>query len=131
MLHAMIAGEFRLDALKAAALQFHPYWLLGEHDAAQLHRGTPFVHRHHLNHHHGPEDDEESSSSSWRPVTIDQVREILDEEGPKNLLLLPPLIKWEGGQGQTTVPTPPPRPNNNNNKNNDGRQNHVWYCHEQ
>jgi hypothetical protein len=129
----MIAGEFRLDVLKIAALQFHPYWLLGEHDAAQLHRGMPFVHRqHHHNNHHGPDDDEESSSESlWRPVTNDQVREILDEEGPKNLLLLPPLIKWEGGgQGQNTVPASPPRPSNNN-KNNDGRQNHVWCCHEQ
>jgi hypothetical protein len=132
MLHAMIAGEFRLDALKIAALQFHPYWLLGEHDAAQLHRGMPFVHRHHHhNNHHGPDDDEESSpASSWRPVTNDQVREILDEEGPKNLLLLPPLIKWEGGHRQNTVPAPPP-PQNSNTKNNDGRQNHVWYCHEQ
>lgn len=128
----MIAGEFRLDVLKMAALQFHPYWLLGEHDAAQLHRDTPFVHRHHHNHHLGPDDDEESSSSSsWRPVTIDRVRDILDGEGPKNLLLLPPLIIWESGQGQNTVPAPPPPPPKNNNNDNNGRQNHVWYCHEQ
>jgi hypothetical protein len=100
LLHAIIAREFRLDSVKTAALHFHPYWLLGDHDAAQLHHGAPFVHRDHdrLLEEEGAVSSSSSASSrgnGWHPVSIDQVREILDDEGPKNLLLLPPLILWD------------------------------------
>lgn len=74
----IIGTEFRMDALKLAALQFHPFWLLGEHDAANVHNGAPFVHR--------------TVDGTWKTVKISEVKEILKGEGPKNLLLLPPSI---------------------------------------
>jgi SHAQKYF class myb-like DNA-binding protein len=78
----IIAAEFRMDAVKVAARNFHPFWLLGEHGQGE------FCHR--------------TVDGSWKTVTIAQVKEILKGEGPKNLLLLPPNVEIRD------APTPPP-----------------------
>jgi SHAQKYF class myb-like DNA-binding protein len=76
---SVVAADFRVDPLKVAAFQFHPFWLLGEHDPDDVHQGAPFVHR--------------TVDGTWKAVTTAQVKDILKGEGPKNLLLLPPSIQ--------------------------------------
>ena len=75
----VVQTDFRMDPLKVAAFQFHPFWLLGEHDPSNAHNGAPFVHR--------------TLDGTWKAVTTAQVKDILKGEGPKNLLLLPPSIQ--------------------------------------
>lgn len=75
----VVQTDFRMDPLKVAAFQFHPFWLLGEIDPSNAHNGAPFVHR--------------TIDGTWKAVTTDQVKDILKGEGPKNLLILPPCIQ--------------------------------------
>jgi SHAQKYF class myb-like DNA-binding protein len=76
---ALVAAEFRQDSLKYAALQFHPYWLLGDHDTSIPHRSDPFAYR--------------RSDGTWIPIDRAEAREVLLNEGPKTLLVLPPSIE--------------------------------------
>lgn len=71
----LIAAELNLDTFKRAAFQFHPFWVLGEHDPTGYHKNAPFVHR--------------KVDGSWKKADLQDVRKILQSEGPKNLLLLP------------------------------------------
>ena len=75
---SVVQSDFRMDPLKVAAFGFHPLWLLGDHDIHQVHGGHPFIHR--------------TVDGTWKPVTMSQVKDILNGEGPKNLLLLPSSI---------------------------------------
>ena len=75
---SVVQSDFRMDPLKVAAFSFHPLWLLGDHDIHQVHGGHPFIHR--------------TVDGTWKPVTMSQVKDILNGEGPKNLLLLPSSI---------------------------------------
>jgi SHAQKYF class myb-like DNA-binding protein len=75
---SVVHNDFAMDPLKKAGLDFHRFWLLGEHDPGNAHNGMPFVHR--------------SVDGSWKSVTTGQIREILKGEGLKNLLLLPPTV---------------------------------------
>lgn len=75
---SVVQGDFRMDPLKVAAFAFHPLWLLGDHDIHKVHNGNPFIHR--------------TVDGTWKHVTMPQVKEILNGEGPKNLLLLPSSI---------------------------------------
>lgn len=77
----VVENTFRSDEVKVASLRFRPFWLLGEHDPDER-EGSPFVHRDLL--------------GNWRKMAkIEQVRLILQNEGPKNLLLLPASIQVE------------------------------------
>ena len=75
---SVVQGDFRMDPLKVAAFAFHPLWLLGDHDIHKVHDGNPFIHR--------------TVDGTWKHVTMSQVKDILNGEGPKNLLLLPSSI---------------------------------------
>ena len=75
---SVVQGDFRMDPLKVAAFAFHPLWLLGDHDIHKVHNGNPFIHR--------------TVDGTWKHVTMSQVKDILNGEGPKNLLLLPSSI---------------------------------------
>jgi SHAQKYF class myb-like DNA-binding protein len=75
---SVVQSDFRMDPLKVAAFAFHPLWLLGDHDIHKAHNGNPFIHR--------------TVDGTWKHVTMAQVKDILNGEGPKNLLLLPSSI---------------------------------------
>jgi len=87
---AVVQNEFRMDTVKVAALQAHPFWLLGDYNssssdgaaaassaAATTTASTPFVYR--------------DIFGNWKRMhTKDEVRRILRNEGsPRSLLLLP------------------------------------------
>ena len=83
----VVQNEFRMDTVKVAALQAHPFWLLGDYNssdggaasaaAATTTASTPFVYR--------------DIFGNWKRMhTKDEVRRILRNEGsPRSLLLLP------------------------------------------
>jgi SHAQKYF class myb-like DNA-binding protein len=98
---SVVQSDFRMDPLKVAAFAFHPLWLLGDHDIHKVHNGNPFIHR--------------TVDGTWKHVTMSQVRDILNGEGPKNLLLLPPSIPAMESAAAiaipvTTIPKAPPAP---------------------
>ena len=75
----MVEDEFRMDAVKQASLQSRPFWLLGEFDPEQAHKGSPFVYR--------------DMFGNWKKLKLDEIRIVLLNEGPKNLLLLPASVQ--------------------------------------
>ena len=81
----MVEDEFRMDAVKQASLQSRPFWLLGELDPEQAHKGSPFVYR--------------DMFGNWKKLKLDEIRIVLLNEGPKNLLLLPASVQVLVGSG--------------------------------
>jgi SHAQKYF class myb-like DNA-binding protein len=88
---SVVQSDFRMDPLKVAAFAFHPFWLLGNHDIHNIHHGQPFIHR--------------TVDGTWKHVTMNQVKDILKGEGPKNLLLLPASIPSMEPPTAVTAPT--------------------------
>lgn len=80
----LMVAELNLDTFKRSAFQFHPHWLLGNHDPSSFHEGKPFLHR--------------RADGNWKQVTMDDVRLILQGEGPKNLLILPAGLTFKEGE---------------------------------
>lgn len=75
----IVEEEFRLDAVKLASQQYRPFWLLGEFDTENAHGGLPFCYR--------------DVFGNWKKLTKEEIRVVLQSEGPKNLLLLPASVQ--------------------------------------
>ena len=75
----LVEEELRRDAVKIASLQSCPFWLMGEFDPEHTHKGLPFVYR--------------DVFGNWKKLKKAGIRTVLRNEGPKNLLVLPPSVR--------------------------------------
>ena len=78
----LVEEEWRTDAVKIASLQSCPFWLMGEFDPEQTHK---FVYR--------------DVFGNWKKLKKAGIRAVLQNEGLKNLLLLPPSVRFVGDTG--------------------------------